>query len=118
MFLEIGTSKTPNDVMFWLASGSMLYQIIRSILIAFLLGQVLTNPPRHTWFRLTSGAVAIAITVWALQATISFIMPAMDTFAFLAGSIALLLAALERSFENPAKKSLARQTTLKNSFQS
>lgn len=105
LILGIGTDKMPADSMFWLASGTLYFQIVRAILITSLLLQVFTSPPRRVKLRLLTGIVAAVVGIWTLQATLSFSMPILDTLAFLGSCVALMLTALERnnSLTNKAK---------------
>ena len=98
LILAIGTQIMPADAMFWLASGRPSYQIVRAILILLLLLLVLSSPPRRIQFRCAAGITAVIIGVWTIQATYTLTMSALDTFAFLTGSIALLVSALECQF--------------------
>ena len=65
VFLIAGTTKYPNQAMFWLASGSSTYQYIREILAGILITQIITRPPRKIWFRLLAGSLAVSIAAWA-----------------------------------------------------
>lgn len=116
LFLGIGSSNYPNDFMFWLSSGSQLFQIVRVILVVFLLIHIFTNPPRNPLFRWVSGMVGVLVGYWTIQATYNFGMPLMDTLAFLMASNAILLAALERNFVPAMKSGFTEQNKLHESF--
>jgi hypothetical protein len=83
LFVGIGTALMPNNPMLWLASGAPVYQYARIALAVILLIQFTTNPPRHLWFRLLAGIVALVIGGWATQQTYDYHMQFLDTFAFL-----------------------------------
>ena len=114
-FMGIGTAVIPTDAMFWLASGALLYQKIRFLLILLLLLQFITNPPRQLWIRTFTGLTAGVIGVWTIQATYTMSMPALDTFAFLSASIILLVTALERKITLAPTYNIAGQNGLETS---
>lgn len=96
LILSFGTALVPNNAAFWLASGSSLYQHVREGLAIILLLQLGTRPPRHVWFRMLSGVVAVAAGVWAVKATYDYQMLYLDTMAFLGAAAAIGVTALER----------------------
>ena len=57
--------------------------------------QLTTSPPRHMWFRVISGAIAIAVGAWAIEATYYNQMLSLDTLSFLGTSVAIGVSALE-----------------------
>lgn len=99
LFLLAGTIGTPDNALFWFASSSLAFQLVRGVLSVVLIVQIFTQPPRHIWFRLSAGLLAVGVTVWAIQSSYSFTMPILDTFAFLAASVAIGVTALERKYD-------------------
>ena len=81
--------------MFWLASAMPAYQYIREFLVFVLVMQLTTSPPRHMWFRIISGAIALALAVWSVRETYNNQMPLLDSLSFLATSVAIGISALE-----------------------
>jgi hypothetical protein len=94
--LYIGTAFFPQNPSFWLASGASMYQQVREILAFVLILQLTTRPPRHIWFRVLSGAVAVVIGAWSIEATYSNQMLFLDTLCFVGGAVAVGVATLER----------------------
>ena len=94
--LMVGTTLRLDNVLFWLASDSALYQYIRILLAFIVLALLTTNPPRHALLRLSTGFVAAAIGVWTINSTLAYTMSISDTICFLATSIAISVAVLER----------------------
>jgi hypothetical protein len=111
LLLLVGTTKAPNDMMFWLASSAPTYQLIRGLLAFFLALQIITRPPRRLWFRLLAGMMATAVGAWTLQSNYLFAMPALDTFAFLSASIAIGITALEPDYDHTKQTSLDHRTS-------
>lgn len=100
VILSLGTAFLSNNTIFWLASGSPVYQYVREILAAILFIQIITHPPRHIVFRALAGVVAILIGGWALAATYNGTMPFLDTLSLLASASAIGVTALEVRPEN------------------
>jgi len=81
--------------MFWLASTMPAYQYLRESLVLVLVMQLTTSPPRHMWFRIISGAIAVALAIWSVQETYNNQMQLLDSLSFLATSVAIGISALE-----------------------
>jgi hypothetical protein len=96
VFLGFGVVLYPQNSVFWLASGSSMYQHVRELLALVLVVQLVTRPPRHVWVRLLSGAIAVTTGIWAIEATYASQMPLLDSLSFLGASIAIGVTALER----------------------
>lgn len=96
LVMSAGESIAPQNSVFWLGSVPATYQHIRVVLAVILVTQFITRPPRHVWFRLLSGGVAAIAMGWAIQQTYLYLMQPLDTLAFLAASIAIIVTALER----------------------
>jgi len=86
----------PQSSAFWLASGTTMYQHIREVLMLVLILQLVTQPPRHVWLRLLSGAIAGAVGVWSVEAIFAGNMLFLDSLCFMAASLAIMVTALER----------------------
>jgi hypothetical protein len=95
--VSIGTYLMPNNPMFWLASGAKAYQDIRLVMGSLLVLQLMTNPPRHLWFRIMAGTIALITGIWAIQETYAYHMMLLDTTAFIGASLAVFATALERN---------------------
>jgi hypothetical protein len=95
VFLSIGTLLFTQNPLFWLASAMPAYQYIREFLAFILVMQLTTRPPRHMWFRIISGAIAIALAIWCFQETYNNHMLVFDSLSFLAASVAIGISALE-----------------------
>ena len=76
--------------------------------------QLTTRPPRYMWFRLLSGSLAIAFTIWTVQQTLNYNMQLLDSLSFLAASIAIGVSALEHNVSifdhviKPLKKKMGK----------
>jgi hypothetical protein len=96
IILSLGTVMAPQSSAFWLASGTTMYQHIREVLMLVLILQLVTQPPRHVWLRLLSGAIAGAVGVWSVEAIFAGNMLFLDSLCFMAASLAIMVTALER----------------------
>jgi hypothetical protein len=94
--LMVGTTMKLDNIFFWLASDSMLYQCIRLALAVVVLALLFTNPPRRIWLQLVTGLFAIGVGGWVVQSTIVYSMHISDAICFLATSITIAVALLER----------------------
>lgn len=102
--LTVGTAMKLDNVLFWLASDSTAYQYIRLLLALVVLILFSTNPPRRAWLRVSTGLVAAAVGAWTINLTFAYAMNISDTICFLATSIAIAVAVLERetaTYKNP-----------------
>ncbi len=109
VILALGTAFLHNNTIFWLASGSPVYQYVREILATVLFVQLITHPPRHIVFRLLAGLTAMLVGGWALAATYNGSMPFLDTLSLLASASAIGVTALEVKPEGGEKKINYRQ---------
>ena len=96
VILFIGSGMFPQNPDFWLASGASTYQHIRELLAIVLTLQLITRPPRHVWFRMLSGAIAVTVGVWSIEATYAYHMLPLDTLCFIGVAVAIGITALER----------------------
>lgn len=103
--LTLAKAFDPTSRIFWMASASTGYQIIRIILATVLFGQLLTHPPRHTAFRMIAGIVAVLISGWAIQSTLNGVMPFLDSLSLLASATAIGVTALEVNTAEESKLS-------------
>ena len=94
--LSVGTALFPQNPDFWLASGGSMYQYIRGLVALVAVLQLTTRPPRHVWLRIVSGAIALAVGIWAIEATYSDHMLILDSLCFISASVAIGVTALER----------------------
>ena len=93
--LAYGTAYYPDYAAFWLASGEPIYQTVRLLLIAVLIIQFATHPPRNIYFRLLCGFIALSSATWAIQQSYVFHMMYLDTLSILGASIATAITALD-----------------------
>ena len=93
--LAIGTRVAPNAPAFWLASGNTVYMGVRIALAVVIFGQLITKPPRKTWFRVLAGLLAIGVGTWTVMQTYNYTMMATDTVLFMLASVSIGLTALE-----------------------
>jgi hypothetical protein len=107
-----GVMLAPQSSLFWLATGGPTYQHVRIVIAAVLAIQLVTNPPRHVWFRILAGTLAVVTGVWVVQQTSNYHMQLLDTLAFLGASFGIFATSLERSaavdkeYVIPARKQL------------
>ena len=93
----VGTTVAPNNPLFWLASNNAAFQHVR-ILVGLLLAiQLVTRPPRHVWFRIMAGSIAVFTGIWAVQQTYNYHMQLLDSLAFLSAACGVFATALERN---------------------
>jgi hypothetical protein len=92
-----GVMLAPQSSLFWLATSGPMYQHVRIIIATVLAIQLVTNPPRHVWFRILAGSLALITGGWVIQQTSSYHMQLLDTFAFLSASFGIFATTLERS---------------------
>ena len=101
--LSLGTFLKLENVIFWLASDAAPYQYIRLFLALILVSLLFTAPPRHLWFRLFIGTVALTISAWAIQSSFSYSMQLVDTLCFLSASLAIAAGTFEPRTETKRK---------------
>src|SRR5665213_2684130 len=94
--LSIGAALLPQAPVFWLTSNASMYQHIRELLVLVLMLQLTTRPPRHLSLRMLSGAIAVAVGIWSIEATYAYHMQLLDTFCFVGAAVAIGVTALER----------------------
>lgn len=102
VFLSVATTLFPQNTIFWLASSASMYQHLRELLAFVLVLQLATRPPRHVWARILSGAIALAVGVWVVEATYAYQMLGLDSLSLLGASIAIGVTALERKIITPS----------------
>lgn len=95
ILLTIGTTLFPNYPVFWLASSGSMYEYVRIALSLVLIGQLITRPPRHLFFRLIAGLLAVFVGVWVVEATYSNHMMFLDSMSLMATAFAIAITALE-----------------------
>jgi hypothetical protein len=92
-----GVILAPQSSLFWLATGGPVYQHVRIVIAAVLAIQLVTNPPRHVWFRIFAASLALLTSVWTIEQTYSYHMQLLDTLAFLSASFGIFATTLEHS---------------------
>jgi peptidoglycan/LPS O-acetylase OafA/YrhL len=96
LIVSTGVLMIPSNPMFWLASSSTPLLVLRGLLGSLLFIQLVTNPPRHVWFRVVVSITSVAALGWTIYVTNKYQISLLDTFAFCAASLSLLISALER----------------------
>lgn len=96
--LEIGSYLFPADLIMWFANTSITYLVIRGVLMSLLLLLLVTKPPRRMLLRYVIGIVAVGTLVRVVNLTMQNDIQLLDGLAFLAASIAMMIAALERRY--------------------
>lgn len=95
VLLTVGTTLFPNYPVFWLASNASIYEYARIALSLVLIGQFITRPPRHLFFRLIAGLLAVFVGVWVVEATYYSHMMFLDSVSLMATAFAIAITALE-----------------------
>lgn len=86
----------PDSPVVWMASTSVNFAILRIIMIAILLGLLLTNPPRNIYFRMFVSVFSVILVSWGLSATYDNQMKLLDSMSLLEVAISAGLIALEQ----------------------
>jgi hypothetical protein len=94
-FVFVGTIFASDNIVFWMSSSSLVYEVVRATLLILLIVQMFTNPPRHPGIRLGAGIIALSILYWATAQTYNMTMPLMDTLLFIGSSIVVGVTAIE-----------------------
>ncbi len=97
IIVGVGTTVAPDNSMFWLATNSSTFQHVRILVGAMLAIQLVTRPPRHVWFRIFAGSVAVFTGIWAVQQSYNYHMQLLDTLAFMSAACGVFATALERN---------------------
>ncbi len=108
LILMAGTALVPQNPVFWLATNSGLYQVIRGVLAVILLAQSVTEPPRHWLLRGLAGVVSIGIVAWVVVVAYLGSMLFLDVISLLAAACAIGVTAMESAAlpHSPAPPSL------------
>jgi hypothetical protein len=85
----------PNTAAMWLASTASSYNLVRISLMIIVLGLLVTNPPRNTYFRYFVGLITVTLSIWAIAATYQNDMQFLDTISILATGISMGIVVLE-----------------------
>jgi hypothetical protein len=105
VILSLGTMWMPQYPAFWLATSTAAVDNVRQVLGLFLVLHLITSPPRHLWLRVVSGTIAGLIGIWTIQQTWNYHLQLLDSLSFLAASLSIVIAALERKpLLQPARK--------------
>jgi hypothetical protein len=93
--LFIGGVYFPNYPLMWMASTSILYEVIRLGLIASLTVLLFSNPPRAVYFRIFLASVAAVLGVSTIVMMFNYDMNLIDAIAFMEIAIIFGIEALE-----------------------
>lgn len=89
----------PNSSVMWMASTSFNFAFLRIILMAILVGLLVTNPPRNIYFRAFIAVFSVILVGWTLNTTYHNQMKFLDTLSLLEVSICASLTILERGLK-------------------
>jgi hypothetical protein len=101
--LIAGSIFIPTSFVMVLASTSLAANIARGIIIALMLGLILTNPPRSHAFRAALAAASVGFLYYAWQHAVSGTIQLADSVLFLQAAIAFAIEALEPSVQRRPK---------------
>ena len=90
----------PDSLLMAFAGVGVTFTVLRAVMIALLVGILLTNPPRSHLFRTMIGVWAVALAVTAGQLLMNYQIHMLDAVLFIEVAIILGAEALEL---NPAK---------------
>lgn len=79
----------------WLASTSLDYAYMRTVLVIVLISLFVSSPPRSQHFRLFLGSFALALFGSTLWLSLSYAIDLLDTVIFIEVAIIFMLEALE-----------------------
>jgi hypothetical protein len=104
LVLILGSGWFPDNAAMWLASTSVTMNIARGVIVALMLGLLVTDPPRRQAFRALLGVTALGFLVAAYTRLYSGSINIVDAVLFLEAAISFGLAALEgQPITRPAK---------------
>ena len=90
----------PESLLMAFAGVGVTFTVLRAVMIALLVGLLLTNPPRSHTFRTMLGVWAVALAVTAGQLLMNYQIHMLDAILFIEVAIIFGAEALEM---NPAK---------------
>jgi peptidoglycan/LPS O-acetylase OafA/YrhL len=108
--LMLGTAYQFNNTFMWLASTELFAQILRGVLIAVVVAQIITLPPRHIALRAATGFTALAAALYGINALFAPHSPVVDSFVFLQTAIGLGISALEYNPKEEQTPIILRRT--------
>jgi len=97
VFLGYGVHTAPYSELFLLASNANNVQHVRILVGIILAIQLVTRPPRHIWFRIVAGSIAVFTGFWTIAMSYTYHLQLLDMFAFMAAACAMFATSLERS---------------------
>jgi hypothetical protein len=95
LFLIIGSVLFPDKTVMWLASTGLAMDVARAVLIAIMLGLLLSKPPRDPRFRALLGSVALVFGGWSVTHIFGGDSNILDAAFFLEAAVVFGVAALE-----------------------
>ena len=98
--LLVGGLMYPESLLMAFAGVGVTFTVLRIVMIALLVGLLLTNPPRSHMFRTMLGVWAVALAVTAGQLLMNYQIHMLDAILFIEVAIIFGAEALEM---NPAK---------------
>ena len=96
-YFTVGTLNHDANILLWLASDSLGFQILRIGLTTILVVLLLTKPPRNTIFRIATGFIAGITACYSLYGFYNYAIEFGDCVSLLLASIVIGVAALESS---------------------
>jgi hypothetical protein len=100
----------PDTPAMWLASTTPQFAVIRAVLIAALIGLLVTNPPRNVYLRGLVGIISVSLVSWCLNATYNNEMGIVDTMSLLQASVAAGLTVLELDTKEVRQREKSRRS--------
>ena len=92
----LGAAFFASNIFFAFANTGITFQALRIALLAFVLAQLVTNPPRGTVLRVLTGLVATVTGIGTIAYLVGFAnVGLLDVFVLLYTAIALGITALE-----------------------
>src|SRR5438477_3304105 len=85
----------PGNIIFSLLSDSQNYLYLRTVLIAFLLIQLVFPPQREAGFVALSILMSVLLMAWSIELSLTYRMELLDTLAFLESGVAVVIVSLE-----------------------
>lgn len=97
--LLLGGIYYPNSPLMWLAGTSIIYAVLRAILIIILGVLLFSNPPRAYLFRYGIGLVAVVLGVATAVCALTYKINIVDAVVFIEIAIIFGIEALEAPAE-------------------
>ncbi|HET9098736.1 MAG TPA: hypothetical protein VFN51_03915 [Candidatus Saccharimonadales bacterium] len=104
MTLLIGCLIIPANPIFWLATATPTYTLVRAILIVLVYSFMVFGVPQYKFIRRTIAALSLALLGWALATTYNESIQLLDGLSIAAAGISLALSAIEPDYASRAEE--------------